>query len=40
MFEAVSVAVTAVKNEGNDLKEARAKLDRILSERPSRLPKS
>lgn len=32
MFETVTVAVLAVKNDGSDLKEARAKLGRILQQ--------
>lgn len=39
MFEAVSVAVIAVKNEGNDLKEAWAKLDRILLQQGLHVPR-
>ena len=39
MFEAVSVAVLAVKSEGNDLKEARAKLDRILQQQCLHVPR-
>lgn len=39
MFEAVSVAVLAVKIEGNDLKESRAKLDRILQQQCLHVPR-
>ena len=39
MFDAVSVAVLAVKNDGNDLKEARAKLGRILQQHYLQIPR-
>ena len=39
MFEAVSVAVIAVKNGSSDLKEARAKLDRILQQQRLHVPR-
>ena len=39
MFEAVTVAVLAVKNGGNDLKEARAKLGRILQQHHLHVPR-
>ena len=39
MFEAVTVAVLAVKNDGNDLKEARAKLERIIQQHHLHVPR-
>ena len=38
MFEAVTVAVLAVKNDGNDLNEARAKLGRLLEQHHLHVP--
>lgn len=39
MFDAVTVAVLAVKNDGNNLKEARAKLGRILQQHHLHVPR-
>ena len=39
MFEAITVAVLAVKHDGNDLKEARARLGRILQQHHLHVPR-
>ena len=39
MFEAVTVAVLAMKHDGNDLKEARARLGRILKQHHLHVPR-